>query len=392
MAPIIHALKRTAGVTVRLLLTGQHRDLLEQALASFDLRADINLDLMQPNQSLSCLSARILCGLDPILEQDRPAMVLAQGDTTTVMAAAIACFHRQIPFGHVEAGLRTGNLASPFPEEFNRIVAGRAAALNFAPTEGARQALLREAVPAETIHLTGNTVIDALFAIAERQPKLSVSLPDNRRLVLMTMHRRENFGAPAAEVFDAVNRLCATFPDLHILYPVHPNPNIRDVAQAMLGSNPQVTLTEPLDYPEIVAAMQRCTLVLTDSGGLQEEAPALGKPVLVLRRETERPEAVALGVAKLIGTGRLQVFNQVARLLTDPDAYTAMAKGVSPYGDGHAAERIAALVADAVAKAASRNGTALGWVRPAPLAAEWQGSGVLPSLVSTHSQDAVGIA
>lgn len=390
MAPIIHTLQRTAGLGVRLLLTGQHRDLLDQALASFDLRADTNLDLMQPNQSLSSLSARILSGIDPILEQDRPAMVLAQGDTTTVMATAIASFHRQIPFGHVEAGLRTGNLASPFPEEFNRIIAGRAATLNFAPTEGARQALLREAVSPETIHVTGNTVIDALFAIAARQPQLSVAVPPNRRLVLMTMHRRENFGAPAAEVFDAVRRLCSTFPDLHFLYPVHPNPNIRDVAHSMLGGNPQVTLTEPLDYPEVVAAMQRCTLVLTDSGGLQEEAPALGKPVLVLRGETERPEAITLGVAKLIGTGRLQVFHEVSRLLTSPAAYADMAKGVSPYGDGHAAERIAALVADAVGRNAMMDGAAS--ARPRPVERQGLGRLPLPSLVSTRSQDAVGIA
>lgn len=390
MAPIIHRLQQNAGMAVRLLLTGQHRDLLDQALASFDLRADINLDLMQPNQSLSSLSARIMSGIDPILEQNRPAMVLAQGDTTTVMATAIASFHRQIPFGHVEAGLRTGNLASPFPEEFNRIIAGRAATLNFAPTEGARQALLREAVSPETIHVTGNTVIDALFAIAARQPQLSVALPPNRRLVLMTMHRRENFGAPAAEVFDAVRRLCTTFPDLHFLYPVHPNPNIRDIAHSMLGGNPQVTLTEPLDYPEVVAAMQRCTLVLTDSGGLQEEAPALGKPVLVLRGETERPEAITLGVAKLIGTGRLQVFHEVSRLLTSPAAYAGMAKGVSPYGDGHAAERIAELVADAVVRNAVKDGAVAARQHPA----EWQGLGrrQMPSLVSTRSQDAVGIA
>ncbi len=390
MAPIIHRLQQDAGMAVRLLLTGQHRDLLDQALASFDLRADINLDLMQPNQSLSSLSARIMSGIDPILEQDRPAMVLAQGDTTTVMATAIASFHRQIPFGHVEAGLRTGNLASPFPEEFNRIIAGRAATLNFAPTEGARQALLREAVSPETIHVTGNTVIDALFAIAARQPQLSVALPPNRRLVLMTMHRRENFGAPAAEVFDAVRRLCTTFPDLHFLYPVHPNPNIRDVAHSMLGGNPQVTLTEPLDYPEVVAAMQRCTLVLTDSGGLQEEAPALGKPVLVLRGETERPEAITLGVAKLIGTGRLQVFHEVSRLLTNPAAYAGMAKGVSPYGDGHAAERIATLVADAIARNAVKDGAVP--ARHLPVASAMPVHRQMPPLVSTRSQDAVGIA
>jgi UDP-N-acetylglucosamine 2-epimerase (non-hydrolysing) len=354
MAPIVACLRDIDGLSVRLVLTGQHRDLLDQALASFGLRSDADLDLMQPNQSLSGLSARIMNGIDPILQLDQPAMVLAQGDTTTVMATAIACFHRGIPFGHVEAGLRTGNLASPFPEEFNRIVASHAASLNFAPTEAARQALLREAIRPETIHVTGNTVIDALLATAAQQPRLSLSLPEDRRLVLLTLHRRENFGRPAAQVFDAVLELCATFPDLQFLYPVHPNPNIRDAAHDMLGANPQVTLTDPLDYPDMVAAMQRATLVLTDSGGLQEEAPAFGKPVLVLRHETERPEAVQLGVAKLIGTSRHRVFQEVSQLLTSPSAYAAMAKGVSPYGDGHAAVRIAALVADAVLGAAPR--------------------------------------
>ncbi|WP_268239733.1 non-hydrolyzing UDP-N-acetylglucosamine 2-epimerase [Siccirubricoccus deserti] len=348
MAPIMCSLKEITDISVRLLLTGQHRDLLSQALASFGLIGEANLDLMQPNQSLSGLSARIMGGIDSILEQNPPAMVLAQGDTTTVMATAIACFHRQIPFGHVEAGLRTGNLSSPFPEEFNRIVASHAASLNFAPTEGARQALLREAIRPETIHVTGNTVIDALLATAAQKPRLSLPLPSDQRLVLLTMHRRENFGRPAAQIFDAVLALCAAFPDVHFLYPVHPNPNIRDAAHGMLSRSPQVTLTEPLDYPEMVAAMQRATLVLTDSGGLQEEAPALGKPVLVMRNETERPEAVQLGVAKLIGTSRRHVFREVARLLTSPADYAAMAKGVSPYGDGCAAARIAALVANSV--------------------------------------------
>lgn len=348
MAPVVHALRATPGLEVRLLLSGQHRDMLLRSLAAFGLEGDDNLDVMRPNQALSGLTARILDAMDPLLERDAPAMVLAQGDTTTVMATAIACFHRRIPFGHVEAGLRTGDLNYPFPEEFNRIVAGRVAALNFAPTEGARQALLREAIPDSTIHVTGNTVIDALLEVARRPGSSTLPLPREGRLMLMTMHRRENFGQPAAEVLAAVAELCAAFPDLRVLYPVHPNPNVRDAAYSALGRHPQVVLTEPLDYPDLVAAMQRATLVLTDSGGLQEEAPALGKPVLVLRNETERPEAVQLGVAKLIGTERGQVIEEVSRLLTDEVAYAAMAKGVSPYGDGKAAERIARLVADYV--------------------------------------------
>lgn len=341
MAPVVTALRRMPDLHVRVLITGQHRSMLDQALAVFDIRADTDFDVMRPNQSLSGLTTRVLRALDPMLKREPPALVLAQGDTTTVMATAIACFHRHVPFGHVEAGLRTGNLDYPFPEEFNRIVASRVAALNFAPTEGARQALLREAVRESTIHVTGNTVIDALFEVASRTAAEFVQLPPGGKLMLLTMHRRENFGAPAGAVLAAIRDLCATFSDLRVVYPVHPNPNVRNAAHRALGSHPQVQLTDPLDYPALVAAMRQATIVLTDSGGLQEEAPALGKPVLVLRNETERPEAVSLGVAKLIGTDQARVVAEVSRLLTDEAAYADMARGVSPYGDGHAAERIA---------------------------------------------------
>ena len=348
MAPVVSALRRTNGLSVRLLLTGQHRDLLDQALEAFGLHGDFDLDLMRPDQTLSGLTARILERLDPLLERSPPAMVLAQGDTTTVMATAVGCFHRRVAFGHVEAGLRTGDLQQPFPEEFNRVVAGRAATLNFAPTEGARQALLREGVRPETVHVTGNTVIDALLDVARRVPASAARPPTDQRLVLMTMHRRETFGERAEQVLAAVRRLCAMFPDLRILYPVHPNPHVRGLARSMLGDLRQASLVEPLSYPDLVAAMMRCTLVLTDSGGLQEEAPALGKPVLVLRSVTERPEAVELGVAKLVGTEPDRIVTEAARLLSDPLAYAAMAQGSSPYGDGHAAERIASLVHDVV--------------------------------------------
>jgi UDP-N-acetylglucosamine 2-epimerase (non-hydrolysing) len=344
MAPVVHALRSNAELDVRVLLTGQHSDLLHQALAVFNLSADFDLHLMQPDQSLSALTARILEAMDPLLQSEKPAMVLAQGDTTTVMGAAIACFHRRVPFGHVEAGLRTGNLYYPFPEEFNRTVAGRVATLNFAPTEGARQALLREGVQSATIHVTGNTVIDALLDVAARVKGQGDDLFQGDRYVLMTMHRRENFGAPAEEIFRGVLDLCTAFPNLRFLYPVHPNPNIRSRAHAVLGASRQVKLTDPLDYRDLVVAMKGAVLVLTDSGGLQEEAPALGKPVLVMRNETERPEAVELGVAKLVGTSRERIVTEVTRLLTDQSAYYEMAKGCSAYGDGRAAERIAALV------------------------------------------------
>ena len=345
MAPVVAALRRLPGVDAQVLLSGQHRDLLDQALAGFSIRSDENLAVMRVNQTLTGLTARLLEALDPLLARDPPSLVLAQGDTTTVMATAIACFHRQVPFGHVEAGLRTGDLRHPFPEEFNRIVVSRAAALNFAPTMDARAALLREAVPEATIHVTGNTVIDALLDVASRVVGDFLPLPPGGRLVLMTMHRRENFGPPAASVLAAVADLCTAFPDLRILYPVHPNPNVRDAAHTALGGHPQVHLTEPLEYRDLVAAMRQATLVLTDSGGLQEEAPALGKPVLVLRNETERPEAVVLGVARLIGTDRGRVVAEASRLLSDPSAYAAMARGISPYGDGRAADRIAGYVA-----------------------------------------------
>jgi len=347
MAPVVQALRRQRELSVRILLTGQHRSLLDQALADFGLRGDHDLDVMRPDQSLSGLTARILEAMDPLL-QPPPAMLLAQGDTTTVLATAIGCFHRRIPFAHVEAGLRTGDLQNPFPEEFNRIVASRSATLNFAPTEGARTALLREGIRPDTIHVTGNTVIDALFDVARRAPCRAAWLPNNGRMILVTMHRRENFGPASEQVFAAIRRLCERFPDLRIVYPVHPNPNIWKAAHDALGGHAQVTLTDPLSYPELVTALKRCTLVLTDSGGLQEEAPALGKPALVLREVTERPEAVEFGVAKLVGTDTNRVFVETSRLLTDPEAFATMAKGVSPYGDGRAAERIASLVTSAV--------------------------------------------
>jgi UDP-N-acetylglucosamine 2-epimerase (non-hydrolysing) len=343
MAPVVHALRRRGRLAVRLLLTGQHRSLLDGALADFGLRGDLDLDVMRPDQTLSGLAARILDGLDPVLAAEAPAMVLAQGDTTTVMATALAAFHRRIPFGHVEAGLRTGDLGNPFPEELNRQIATRAASLHFAPTEAARRALLAEGVAPGAVHLTGNTVVDALLDMAARLPR-SATAPDAGPLVLMTLHRRESFGGGAERVLGAVRRLCEALPGLRVLYPVHPNPQVRDLAARMLGDLPQVCLAEPLSYPELVAALARCSLVLTDSGGLQEEAPALGKPVIVTRAVTERPEAVALGVARLVGTDPDRILHEATRLLTDPAAHAAMARGVSPYGDGQAAGRIAAIV------------------------------------------------
>jgi UDP-N-acetylglucosamine 2-epimerase (non-hydrolysing) len=340
MAPVIRRLKDDGRFDVRVLATAQHRHLLDQVLCAFGIEPDIDLDVMRPNQALNTLAARLLLDFDEVLQAERPDAVLAQGDTTTVMTAALACFHLRIPFGHVEAGLRTGDLGNPFPEELNRVVAGRLAAWHFAPTESARANLLREGVADGSILVSGNTVIDALLAVAGSTPALAQPIEPGRRLVLMTMHRRENFGAPMRSICAAVNRLTAANPDLRVLFPVHPNPNVRAVVDEALGGNRAVIRTEPLEYVQFIAAMQRATLVLSDSGGVQEEAPALGKPVLVLRTETERPEAIAAGVAKLVGFDADRVAAEVQRLLDDPAAYAAMARGVSPYGDGRAAERI----------------------------------------------------
>ena len=340
MAPVILALKQQPWAEVRVLATAQHRGLLDQVLAFFDIAPDIDLDIMRPNQALTTLTARLLLELDAVLLAEKPDVLLAQGDTTTVMTAALACFYHRIPFGHVEAGLRTWDMQNPFPEEANRVIAGRLARWHFAPTEGSRQNLLREGAPDSDIIVTGNTVIDALLMTAERELELGIALDPAKRLVLITSHRRENFGAPFREICRAVQTLAERNPEVQFLYPVHPNPNVKDVAHEVLGASANIHLCEPLDYAPFVAAMQRSYLIISDSGGVQEEAPALGKPVLVLRDETERPEAVEQGVVKLVGPNYERIVAEAQRLLDDEAAYAAMARGISPYGDGHGAERI----------------------------------------------------
>lgn len=340
MAPVILALRACEHWDVKVIATAQHRELLDQVLHVFGIAADADLDAMRPNQDLAALTARLITGLDACLEEYRPALVLAQGDTTTVLAAALACFYRKVPFGHVEAGLRTHDFDYPWPEEMNRVLAGRLAAIHFAPTETARANLIREGVPAERVHVTGNTVIDALLQTAERDFPLDVEVPAACRLVLVTAHRRENFGAPMVSICEALSDLARRYDNLHFLFPVHPNPNVRQVVEQLLGGMPQVTLCAPLQYGAFVAAMKRSWLILSDSGGVQEEAPALGKPVLVLREETERPEAVAEGVVALVGTARQKIVRKVAALYDDTAEYHVMAKGASPYGDGQAAKRI----------------------------------------------------
>lgn len=346
MAPVVLALRRVPGLDVRLLLSGQHRHLAAQALATFGLAGDREIDTMRPNQTLAGLTGRLCLELEQVLADEAPAMVVAQGDTTTVMVAALCCFYTGIPFAHVEAGLRTGDLQNPFPEEFNRVVAGRIAALSFAPTRGASDALRAEGVDPATVTVTGNTVIDALHIVRETVVNASSSRSgtDQGRSILLTVHRRENFGPPIESICRAVLEIAGRFPDVHFVFPVHPNPNVRGVVERHLAGHPRVHLTEPLDYGDLVAAMQDAHIVLTDSGGIQEEAPALGKPVLVLRKKTERPEAVDSGVAKLIGTDDDAIVEAVSSLLASEAAYAAMARGISPYGDGKAAERIAALI------------------------------------------------
>ena len=344
MAPVIAALKRESWARPYVLLTAQHRELLDQVMQLFGIDADDDLNVMRPNQQLAALTSQLITSLDAALERARPDAVLAQGDTTTVLCAALTAFYRRVPFGHVEAGLRTGDLDYPFPEEANRVLATRLARWHFAPTETARANLLREGIDPATIHVTGNTVIDALLGVAPRARGIDLSFAAGKRLVLMTAHRRENFGAPMEEVFGAVRDVVDRFDDVAVLYPVHPNPNVKEPAERILGGHPRIRLAEPLDYEPFVAAMSAAYLVLTDSGGLQEEAPALGKPVLVLRDKTERPEAVDAGVVKLVGAARADVVRGLAELLTNRQAYEAMAQQVSPYGDGHAAERIVALL------------------------------------------------
>lgn len=344
MAPVIQALRREHWAQVIVLATAQHRDLLDQVLEIFQIVPDADLDVMRANQGLAELTARLIPALDCKLAELRPDAVLAQGDTTTVMTAALVAFYRRIPFGHVEAGLRTHDLDNPFPEEMNRVVAGQLTRWHFAPTARARRNLLREGTADDTIHVVGNTVIDALLQVAAREWPLQVPLDPRKRLVLVTAHRRENFGEPFRAICRAIRTLAERHADVEVLYPVHPNPNVKLVAHELLASDPRIRLCEPLDYTAFVEAQKRAYLILTDSGGVQEEAPALGKPVLVLRSETERPEAIEAGVARLVGTSEERIVGEASLLLQDERAYRAMSHGASPYGDGQSAERIARIL------------------------------------------------
>ncbi len=349
MAPVVLQLAATAGVESRVCVTAQHRQMLDQVLSVFKIVPDIDLNLMRPDQSLADLTAGILTHLDPVLKSEKPDWVLVQGDTTTVMTTALLCYYNRIRVGHVEAGLRTDDKWQPFPEEINRRIAGVVADLHFAPTQHARRNLLREGVPDERIVVTGNPVIDALQQIVthpmptETQELLDQTgiRPGGRRLVLVTAHRRENFGKPLADICKALRGLAEQYSDsIHLIYPVHLNPNVQQPVYQLLAGVPNITLLPPLDYLPMVHLMKRATLVLTDSGGIQEEATGLGVPTLVLREVTERPEGLEAGVLKLVGSDPARIVRESAQLLDDPDAHAAMAQAANPFGDGHAAERI----------------------------------------------------
>ena len=360
MAPVLLELGRTSSVQSTICVTAQHRQMLDQVLGLFEIKPQYDLDLMQPGQSLAALTAAVFSNLDPVLRQTQPDWVLVQGDTTTVMAAATLAFYHHVRVGHVEAGLRTNDKYNPFPEEINRRLTSVVADLHFAPTEWSRGNLLREGIPTDRVVVTGNPVIDALQSVARMPPTgkvtelldrlaLPLAYPEGgmppgdepSRLVLITAHRRENFGQPLENICAAIRRLAEVYvDDARFVYPVHLNPNVQETVYRLLAGVPNITLLPPLDYLPFVHLLKRAALVLTDSGGLQEEAPAFGVPVLVLRDVTERPEGIDAGTVKLVGTDTERIIAETRRLLDDPQAYAQMAHAVNPYGDGHAAPRI----------------------------------------------------
>ena len=341
LAPVIQEFRACKSLETRVVLTGQHREMVSQVMDLFGLSADLDLNLMTPRQTLTHVTCAALQGLRDDFQAFPPNLVLVQGDTTTAFAAALSAFYEQIPVGHVEAGLRTDNLLDPFPEEANRRLISQIAHLHFAPTRQSEANLQASGVVGRVL-LTGNTVIDALLRMSERAPTLSdLSIDwDAQRVILATVHRRENWGERLKNIADGMLRVLDSHPDTVLLLPLHRNPTVREPLQELLGDHPRVVLTEPLDYDRLVAAMKGCTLLLTDSGGLQEEAPALGKPVLVLRETTERPEAVEAGTARLVGTDPTTIHREASLLLENSEAYNAMAKAVNPFGDGQASGRI----------------------------------------------------
>ena len=346
LAPVIDRLINS-GIKTQLILTGQHREMVDRVMKLFELKADYDLNIMKPQQTLTSITCDSLQGLAKIFAEIQPGLVLVQGDTTTAFSAALAAFYQQVPVGHVEAGLRTDNLYNPYPEEANRRLISQIARLHFAPTELAVENLQKSAVTGE-IHHTGNTVIDTLLTVADSQPECRVANLDwsKYRVLLATVHRRENWGEPLKDILAGFETILERFPDTALLLPLHRNPTVREPIKAALGDRPRVFLTEPLDYSELVGAIARCHLLLTDSGGLQEEAPSLGKPVLVLRETTERPEAVRAGTAKLIGTNPQAIVDSTTQLLENSALYEQMATAINPFGDGRASTRIVKIIQD----------------------------------------------
>jgi UDP-N-acetylglucosamine 2-epimerase (non-hydrolysing) len=345
LAPLIAELRSRPNVALRVVTTGQHRELLDQVLASFAIVPDDDLDVMQPEQSLADLSGRVLSSLDRLLASDPPDVLVVQGDTTSAFMCGLGAWYRRVPVAHVEAGLRTGSFVDPFPEEMNRRLTAIVASLHFAPTARARLALLDEGVPDDTIFVTGNTVVDALLHIRHSDAYKSVAVPvsidQSQRLLLVTLHRRESLGAPLAGMCRALRRIVELRPDVRIVFPVHANPAVQRIVHGSLGGEPRIDLIPPIDYFTFIRLMDASWLVLTDSGGVQEEAPVLGRPVLVLRETTERPEAVECGVARAVGTDPDAIVRHTLALLDDPAEHAQMARAVSPFGDGQAAKRIA---------------------------------------------------
>ena len=346
MAPLVRALQDDPAIESVLCVTAQHRQMLDQVLDLFELTPDHDLNIMQPNQTISMITANVLTGMEPVLQKEKPDVVLVHGDTSTTFVTSLACFYQQIAVGHVEAGLRTGDKYSPFPEEMNRVLTGHIADIHFAPTDRNRQNLLRENIADDQIVITGNTVIDALLQVAgkpyefEDETLKSIDF-EGKKVITVTCHRRENLGEYMAHIFSAIADIAREFKDeVEVVYPVHLNPKVRSEADEYLKNIDNVHLIEPLTYQPFVNLMAKSYFILTDSGGMQEEAPALGKPVLVVRRETERPEAIEAGTAKLAGVERETIYRLAKELITDQDAYDAMAHAVNPYGDGHACERI----------------------------------------------------
>jgi UDP-N-acetylglucosamine 2-epimerase (non-hydrolysing) len=347
LAPVIRAFQQDGAFHTEVVLTGQHREMVDQVMALFDLKANVDLAIMQPKQTLTDITCRSLQGLEAHFQDTHPQLVIVQGDTTTAFAAALAAFYQKIPVGHVEAGLRTDNIYSPYPEEANRRLISQLTTLHFAPTTKAIGHLEKSGVVGQ-IHHTGNTVIDALLTVADQSPDCPIDGLDwdHHRVLLATVHRRENWGDPLQDIAAAFLTILDDQPDTALLLPLHRNPIVREPLTALLGHHPRVFLTEPLDYRRLVGAMRQCYLLLTDSGGLQEEAPGLGKPVLVLRDTTERPEAIEAGTARLVGTDKAAISTNALELLTNSAAYDTMAKAVNPFGDGKACDRIVSIVKD----------------------------------------------